>query len=400
MIRTWCFPLMFVGISLLWSPDTSTAGEQRPGQQRQASEQFIEQYDTSGDGKLSREEFPERLRRMFDRVDADGDGLVTLEEDTRFRSARRAGGANRPAAQTAQRRPQVPENVSLQRNVPYAGTDNPRQTLDVYLPKRATDEKPLPVVVWIHGGAWRGGDKSSGARMVAPLVASGHYAGVSVGYRLTGEAIWPAQIHDCKAAIRFIRAQAKKYNLDPEKIAVWGSSAGGHLVAMLGTSGGVKKLEGKLGGHLDQDSRVTCVVDYFGPSDLLTMGKYPSRMKHDAPDSPESILVGGPLQETEEAARNASPTSYVSKDDPPFLIVHGDKDPLVPHNQSARLAEALRKAGADVKFITIKGGGHGGFSSEELTGRVHRFLDKHLRGHRVEISAETIPQGRSDRLSR
>jgi len=142
------------------------------------------------------------------------------------------------------------------------------------------------------------------------------------------------------------------------------------------------------------------VVDYFGPSDMLTMGKYPSRMKHDAPDSPESILVGGPLQETKEAARCASPTTYVSKDDPPFLIVHGDKDPLVPHNQSVRLTETLRKAGADVTFITIKGGGHGGFRSEELTRRVHRFFDRHLRGRDVEISAATIPQGQGNRPRR
>ncbi len=298
------------------------------------------------------------------------------------------------------RQPQLPENVRAELNVPYAGTDNPRQTLDLYLPKKPTGEKPLPVVVWIHGGAWLGGNKRSGRNMLAPLVASGDYAGVSVAYRLTNEAIWPVQVHDCKAAVRWIRAHAKKYNLDPDRIGVWGSSAGGHLVAMLGTSGGVKKLEGKLGGHLDHESRVTCVVDYFGPSDMLTMGKYPSRMKHDAPDSPESILVGGPLQETKEAARCASPTTYVSKDDPPFLIVHGDKDPLVPHNQSVRLTETLRKAGADVTFITIKGGGHGGFRSEELTRRVHRFFDRHLRGRDVEISAATIPQGQGNRPRR
>jgi acetyl esterase/lipase len=229
--------------------------------------------------------------------------------------------------------------------------------------------------------------------MFVPLVASGDYAGVSVGYRLSNEATWPAQIHDCKAAIRWIRAHAKKYNLDPERIGVWGSSAGGHLVAMLGTSGGVKELEGTLGKHLDQDSRVACVVDYFGPSDMLTIGKYPSQLKHNAPDSPEAKLLGGPLQEMQQAAQSASPTTYVSKDDPPFLIVHGDQDLVVPYNQSERLSEALRKVGAQVTFITVKGGGHGGFRGEESTRRVHRFFDKHLRGQDVEISAETISQG-------
>jgi acetyl esterase/lipase len=290
-------------------------------------------------------------------------------------------------------RPPLPERVHAHLNIPYAGTDNPRQMLDLYLPKDPTAMKRLPVVVWIHGGAWLGGDKSSGRGMLIPLVASGDYAGVSIGYRLTNEAVWPAQIYDCKAAIRWIRANAKKYNLDPDHIGIWGSSAGGHLVAMLGTSGGVKQLEGTLGKHLDQDSRVTCVVDYFGPSDLLAMGKYPSQMKHDAPDSPESKLLGGPLQEMQQAARSASPITYVSKDDPPFLIVHGDQDPLVPYNQSQRLTEALRKAGTDVTLITVQGGGHGGFQSRELTRRVHRFFDKHLRGREVEISPAPISQG-------
>jgi acetyl esterase/lipase len=300
-----------------------------------------------------------------------------------------------PEAAVAQARragPPSPPDVRTELNVPYAGTDNPRQMLDLYLPNKPASEKPLPVVVWIHGGAWLGGNKSSGREMLLPLVASGNYAGVSVAYRLSNEATWPAQIHDCKAAIRWIRANARKYHLDPQRIGVWGASAGGHLVAMLGTSGGVKELEGTLGKHLDQDSRVTCVVDYFGPTDMLTIGKYPSQMKHDAPDSPEAKLLGGPITKMKEAARSASPTSFVSKDDPPFLIVHGDKDPLVPHNQSERLAEALRKVGVPVTLITVQGGGHGGFRSQELIRRVYRFFDKHLRGQEVEISAETISQ--------
>lgn len=300
----------------------------------------------------------------------------------------------------AQRRAGLLERVRVQRDIPYANTDNPRQMLDLYLPKEPAGEKPLPVVAWIHGGAWRGGNKRSGARRLAPLVASGDYAGVSIGYRLTGEAVWPAQIHDLKAAIRWIRANANNHHLDPDRLGVWGSSAGGHLVAMLGTSGGVETLEGNLGTHLGQDSRVTCGVDYFGPSDLLSVGKYPSRMDHDAPGSPESRLVGGPLQQMREAARSASPTTYASKDDPPFLIVHGDQDMTVPYNQSERLAAALRKVGVDVKFITVRGGGHGGFRSEELTARVRRFFDRHLRGQPIEISEEPIRQERPARPRR
>lgn len=177
-------------------------------------------------------------------------------------------------------------------DIPYADTDNPRQKLDLYLPKQRKLDEPLPVVVFIHGGGWQGGDKRSGYAMVAPMVESGQYIGVSVGYRLSGEAAWPAQIHDCKAAVRWIAANAKKYSIDAKKIGVTGTSAGGHLVAMLGTSGDAPELEGQLGAHLQESSRVHCVVDQFGPADLLTMGGW-----HNGPGSPESKLLGGPIQE-------------------------------------------------------------------------------------------------------
>jgi len=384
MIRSRSLPLVCLPMLLFLALPVS--GAQPPGG-------IFARLDKNGDGKLSREELPEPLRRNFQRVDTNRDGFITPDEDAAFRNRRRAGAVGRPAP----RPPQIPEGIQVQRDIPYADTDNPRQMLDLYLPKKRATDKRLPVVVWIHGGAWRAGNKAGGMRNLAELVASGHYAGVSVAYRLTDEAIWPNQIHDCKAAIRWIRAHAEKHGLDPERIGVWGSSAGGHLVAMLGTSGGVEELEGTLGKHTEQSSRVTCVVNYFGPSDLLTMGKYPSQMNHDAAGSPESRLVGGPVQERRDAARSASPTTYVSKDDPPFLIVHGDQDPLVPHNQSVRLSELLQKAGTDVMFITITGGSHGGFRSEELTRRVHRFFDKRLCGREAEISGGSIPQGQGDR---
>ena len=156
-----------------------------------------------------------------------------------------------------------------------------------------------------------------------PLAAKG-YAVASINYRLSQHAVFPAQIEDCKAAIRWLRANAAKYHLDPDHIGVWGASAGGHLVALLGTTGSVKELEGK-GGNLDQSSRVQCVVDWFGPTDLATMGG-----SHDKPGSPESRLIGGPVQENKEKARKASPLTYVSKDSAPFLIMHGDQDNTVP----------------------------------------------------------------------
>ena len=271
-------------------------------------------------------------------------------------------------------------SVQTTLNIPYAGTDNPRQCLDLFLPKKRVSDAPLPVIVFVHGGAWRAGDKRSGQGRVRPFVESGRYAGVSVGYRLTDEAHWPAQIHDCKAAIRWIRANAKAHGLDPDRIGVWGTSAGGHLVAMLGTSAGVAAMDGDLGPHATLSTRVTCVVDFFGPTDFLQMDSHRvpgSKMAHDPPDSPESILVGGAIQEHPDRVAAANPITYVTADDPPILIMHGDDDRLVPIHQSEIFETALQKAGVDVTFVPVKGAGHG-LRGAHISDQVTAFFGRHL----------------------
>jgi len=265
--------------------------------------------------------------------------------------------------------------VKTMRNLEYAKVGSKSLLLDLYVPEKA--DAPLPLIVWIHGGAWLAGDKAGGPAM--GQVNRG-YAVASINYRLSQEAIFPAQIHDCKAAIRWLRAHAKENNIDPKRIGVWGSSAGGHLVALMGTSGDVKELEGDEG-NLDQSSRVQAVCDWFGPTDFLQMAAHMlpgAKMPHDTADSPESKLVGGPIQENKDKVAKANPITYVSKDDPPFLIMHGDKDPLVPHHQSEILAEALKKAGVEVTFKTVEGAGHG-FGGPEVMKRVEEFFDKHLK---------------------
>ena len=244
--------------------------------------------------------------------------------------------------------------------------------LDLYLPKDG--EGPLPLIVWVHGGAWSGGDKSP--CRAAWLVERG-YAVASVNYRLSREAIFPAQIHDCKAAIRWLRANAVTHSLDPERIGVWGSSAGGHLVGLLGTSGDVKDLEGD-GGTPGVSSRVQAVCDWFGPTDFLRMQGVPSRIDRTSPDAPEAVLVGGPLRERKEECRRANPITYITPDDPPFLIMHGDGDDIVPINQSELLHEALKKAGVEVTYHVVEGAGHG-FGGPELNGMVADFFKKHLK---------------------
>lgn len=348
-------------------------------------EAFFQRLDRNQDGKLSPDELPPAGRANFERIDANKDGSVSLEELREFRACQQRAAQQTPSP------PRLPENVRAEWDIPYAETDHPRQRLDLLLPKEAVDKKPLPVVVAIHGGAWRGGDKRQVVPRLVPLVASGRYAGVSVGYRLSQDAIWPAQIHDCKAAIRWIRAHAKEYNLDPQKIGVIGWSAGGHLVAMLGTSGDVADLEGDLGKHRDQSSRVTCVVDFFGPANMLTIGDYPSTLRHNAADSPEALLLGSPVAESKEKARSASPVVFVTKDDPPFLIVHGSKDDVVPYAQSVELRDALRQAGVPVTLITVEGGGHGGFRNPEIERRVDAFFDAYLRGVKADFKDETLP---------
>ena len=258
-------------------------------------------------------------------------------------------------------------------NVEYAPNGHERQKMDIYLPEPGKNARPVPIVVWIHGGAWLAGNKKNCPSRV--FLKYG-FAVASINYRLSQHAIFPAQIEDCKAAIRYLRANAKKYNIDPDRIGVWGSSAGGHLVALLGTTSDIKKFD--KGDNLHVSSEVQAVCDFFGPTDFTKMCDFESSMDHDATDSPESKLVGGAIQDNKEACKRANPITYVSRNDPPFLIVHGDKDPLVPHNQSELLYDALKKVGADVKFHTVKGGGHG-FRDAQVDRMVWEFFNRHLK---------------------
>jgi acetyl esterase/lipase len=266
-----------------------------------------------------------------------------------------------------------PKGDNVLRDLAYVEGGHERNRLDLYLPEKA--EGRLPLIVWIHGGAWYAGSKTDPSPAMA-MVRKG-YAVASINYRLSQHAVFPAQIEDCKAAIRWLRANAGKYHLDPERIGVWGASAGGHLVALLGTAGGVKPWD--RGANLDQSSHVQCVVDWFGPTELIGMG-----VEGDPPGSPVALLIGGPAQENKEKARKASPLTYVDKDSAPFLIMHGDKDDIVPLKQSELLAAALKKAGVEVTLQVIKNNGHGGpgFGSPESWKVIEDFFAKHLGNRR------------------
>lgn len=267
----------------------------------------------------------------------------------------------------------LPDGAVLHRDLAYVADGHERHKLDLYLPKNGQN---LPLIINIHGGAFKMGSKEMG---VPVEYLAKDYAVASINYRLSQHAVFPAQIEDCKAAVRWLRAHAGEYGLDPNRFAAWGSSAGGHLAAMLGTTGDTKEFDA--GAHLDQPSRVQAVVDYFGPTDFLQMDAHrlPNGQLHDPADSPESLLVGGAIRENKDKTARANPITYVTKEDPPFLICHGDADPLVPHHQSELLAAALQAAGVPVNFYTVKGAGHGRFNDPKVVELTEEFLGRQLK---------------------
>lgn len=275
------------------------------------------------------------------------------------------------------RRARLPGDAQRLRDLQYAKVGDTALRLDLFLPT-GKDANGRPVVVWIHGGGWRAGDK---ANCPAVGLVNDGFAVASINYRLTGISSHPAQIEDCKGAIRWLRAHAEKYNLDPNRFGVAGASAGGHLAALLGTSGGVKELEGNVGDNLDQSSRVQAVLDCCGPADLVEMLKRKQRRRND-PNSPESKLLGGPIAERMDLGKAASPVTYVDPNDPPFLIIHGDSDPVVPLEQAKIMHAALQKAGVPSELMILKNFGHGGAAHPEALVRSRSFFLKYLQGPR------------------
>ena len=263
------------------------------------------------------------------------------------------------------------------KDVAYAAT-SPAQKLDIYLPEGSG---PFPVVVVVHGGGFMVGDKANPA--LGDELLNAGYAVASVNYRLAAEAKYPAQIQDVKAAVRYLRANAARYNLDPQRFAAFGQSAGGNLAATLGTSCGVAALEGAELGNADQSSCVQAVVDWFGPTDFLQMDEQfagtSCPANHDAADSPESQVIGAAIQTVPEKAQAANPITYVSAKAPPFLIQHGTADCNVPPQQGQLLYDALAPLiGKDkVTYTLLQGAGHGGsqFSDAANMTVVLDFLD-------------------------
>ena len=263
----------------------------------------------------------------------------------------------------------------LLKDIEYARVDDHRLLLDLYLPQGVTGP---PLVVWIHGGAWRRGSKSS--MPLTQLVDAG-FAVASVDYRLSPVAQFPAQIHDCKAAIRFLRGNASKYGFHAKRIAIAGSSAGGHLVALLGVTNGHRELEGDVGDYDTESSDVHAIVDYYGPTNFLTI--LPQSTPHGLSVRVPALqlLLGETPDKRPALARLASPVFHVDANDPPLLMLHGDQDPQVPINQSHELHARYKEQKLPVQFEVVHGGAHGGplFFDARRVKLVHDFVTKHLR---------------------
>ena len=264
--------------------------------------------------------------------------------------------------------------AETQTDIEYERVGDLSLKLDLHTPQAANP----PLIVYVHGGAWRGGSKSDVP--IAKLIEHG-FAIASVDYRLSTQAPFPAQIQDIKAAIRFLRAKSELFHLNSSRIAIIGSSAGGHLAALVGVTNGNKALEGTIGEHLSQSSDVQCIVSLFGASNLQTILSQSTEFGLKMRVPALQLLLGGQPTEKPDLAKLASPVAHLDKDDPPLLLIHGDADPQMPPQQSQELAKAYEALKLPVQLIMLPGGKHGGreFYDDERTAIVAKFLDKALR---------------------
>ncbi len=247
--------------------------------------------------------------------------------------------------------------IQVERGLVYGKGGGMDLQLDLAIPK---GEGPFPAVVCIHGGGWRAGNRQELAKVIEALAQQGFVA-ATVSYRLAPQHRFPAQIEDCKAAVRWLRANAKKYKVDPDRIGALGLSAGGHLACLLGTASEKAGLEGN-GGNAGVSSRVQAVVSFFGPTDLTdrTWSK----------EIETTLIVpflGGKLEEKRDLYKLCSPLSHATKDAPPFLFFHGDRDPLVGIHHSQKLVKKLKDLGVSARLVTMQGEGHGWVGVKLLT---------------------------------
>jgi acetyl esterase/lipase len=269
----------------------------------------------------------------------------------------------------------VPDNVIFEPGIEYANPDGQHLQLDMARPK--SGDGPFPAILCIHGGGFRAGTRQGYDGLCARLAQEG-YVAVTASYRLAPKYQFPAAVHDVKAAVRWLRANAQKYHIDPKRIGVTGGSAGGHLAQFLGVTGGVQQFEGD-GGNADQSSRVVCVVNVYGPSDF-------TRSYGKSVDAAEvlPLFLGGDLKTARHRHILASPLYWVTPAAAPTLCIHGTQDKYVAHEQAVWLVERLKAAEVEAELLTLEGAGHGfrGKDAETADLALFAFFAKHLKKNR------------------
>lgn len=294
-------------------------------------ETILKRQDKDGDGKIAKSEATGNLKNGFDRLDENGDDVLDGAELKHLSDRLRSGRAQR----TNQRTAETPDDVTLKTDIAYR-EGNDKWRLDLAMPKGDGDEL-RPAIVFIHGGGWRSGDKAKGQWRSLPLsYAKDGYVCISINYRLTNEAAFPACVEDCKCAVRWLRAHAKQYRVDPKCVGGYGNSAGAHLVAMLGLAGSSTRLEGD-GPYKDRSSMLQAVCCSATPSDFTIWGT-----RNGSASGALKGLFAGEAGASDERVKKASPVTHARKDAPPFLVIHGTADKTVPVTQGDGLVKALR----------------------------------------------------------
>lgn len=372
----------FVAGCLLTLPALSQEPEKRPASDSNPPVQFqrwLTQMDTDKDGQLAKEEATGLMLRYFDRNDSNEDGILDQGElkavarrlAERDRRDADSDGRRVPAVPTERMLASAPEGITILPDLAYREGESASWKLDLVMPeKKSADLRPG--IVFVHGGGWRNGDKRSGTFLRGAIeYAQKGYVCITVNYRLTGEAPFPACIEDVKCAVRWFRAHAEEYGLDPNRIGGYGNSAGAHLVSMLGLAGPEAELEGD-GPHQDQSSLLQAVCASATPTDF-------SLFRTDFENDPKFRHAEDPAG----LARNSAPMTHVKAGAPPFLLVHGTADKTVNVKHSDRFAKALEKAGAeDVTYLRIDGSGHGVFNEhrKETAPAMESFFARTLGG--------------------